>query len=43
MTDEEKINWVHCLLQEVWNRNIPTQEEIETALGLLEEVRENVS
>lgn len=43
MTDKEKINWVHFILQEVWNRNMPTQEEIETALGLLEDVRENVS
>lgn len=43
MTDKEKINWVYFMLQEVCkNRNTPTQDELETALGFLEDVIENV-
>ena len=39
MTDHEKLEWVHSAIQEAQNGNT---DGLETALGLVEDVRENV-
>jgi len=39
MTDYEKLEWVHSAIQEAQNGNT---DGLETALGLVEDVRENV-
>ena len=37
MTDYEKLEWIHSAIQEAQNGNT---SQLETALGLLEDVRE---